>query len=35
MIVAERSWAEQKGLEPAARLVSFGIGAVESGFFGI
>lgn len=35
MVVAERGWAEQKGLEPVARLVSFGVGAVEPGFFGI
>lgn len=35
MLVAEQSWAEQKGLEPVARLVSFGIGAVEPEFFGI
>jgi acetyl-CoA C-acetyltransferase len=35
MIAAERSWAEREGLEPIARLVSFGIGAVEPGFFGI
>lgn len=35
MIVAERAWAEQKGLKPAARLVSYGIVAVEPGMFGI
>ena len=35
MVAAERSWAEREGLEPIARLVSFGIGAVEPGFFGI
>ncbi|MCL7943076.1 acetyl-CoA C-acetyltransferase [Marinobacter sp. ATCH36] len=35
MVVAERGWAEHKGLEPVARLVSFGVGAVEPGFFGI
>ena len=35
MVVAERSWAEREGLEPMARLVSVGIGAVEPDFFGL
>lgn len=35
MIVAERNWAEQNGLKPMARLVSYGIGAVEPGMFGL
>lgn len=35
MIVAERSWAERNGVEPMARLVSYGVGAVEPGMFGI
>lgn len=35
MIVAERAWAEKKGLQPAARLVAYGIAAVEPGMFGI
>ena len=35
MIVAERGWAEKKGLKPAARLVSYGVAAVEPGMFGI
>ena len=35
MIVAERQWAEKNGLQPMARLVSYGIGAVEPGFFGL
>lgn len=35
MIVAERSFAEAQGLEPAARLVSYGVGAVAPGMFGI
>ncbi|GEN26894.1 acetyl-CoA acetyltransferase [Halovibrio variabilis] len=35
MVVAERGWAEKQGLAPMARLVSFGVGAVEPGFFGI
>ena len=35
MIVAERGLAEAGGLEPMARLVSYGVGAVEPGMFGI
>jgi acetyl-CoA C-acetyltransferase len=35
MIVAERKWAEKNGLNPVARLASYGIAAVEPGFFGI
>jgi acetyl-CoA C-acetyltransferase len=35
MIVAERGLAEEAGLEPVARLMSFGVGAVEPGMFGI
>lgn len=35
MIVAERGWAEKKGLKPAARLVSYGVAAVEPGMFGV
>jgi acetyl-CoA C-acetyltransferase len=35
MIVAERSWAEQQGLRPMARLLSYGIAAVEPGMFGL
>jgi acetyl-CoA C-acetyltransferase len=35
MIVAERKWAEKNGLKPMARLVSYGIAAVEPGFFGV
>lgn len=35
MIVAERAWAEKKGLEPMARLVSYGVAAVDPGMFGI
>ena len=35
MIVAERGFAEKQGLTPAARLVSFGVGAVEPGMFGM
>jgi acetyl-CoA C-acetyltransferase len=35
MIVAERGWAEQHGLKPMARLVSYGVAAVEPGMFGL
>jgi acetyl-CoA C-acetyltransferase len=35
MIVAERSFAEKHGLAPMARLVAYGIGAVEPGMFGL
>jgi acetyl-CoA C-acetyltransferase len=35
MIVAERGWAEHQKLEPMARLVSYGVGAVEPGMFGL
>ncbi len=35
MVVAEQGWAEKSGLVPMARLVSYGIGAVEPGFFGL
>lgn len=34
-IVAERGWAERNGLTPMARLVSYGVGAVEPGLFGL
>lgn len=35
MIVADRAWADKKGLQPMARLVSYGVGAVEPGMFGL
>lgn len=35
MVVAERGWAERNGLTPMARLVSYGVGAVDPGFFGL
>ncbi len=35
MVVAESGWAEAKGAEPIARLVSYGVGAVEPGLFGL
>ena len=35
MLVAEAGWAEHRGLKPLARLVSYGVAAVEPGMFGI
>ena len=35
MIVADRAWADKKGLAPLARLVAYGVGAVEPGMFGL
>ena len=35
MIVADGKWAAKRGLVPAARLVSYGVGAVEPGMFGL
>jgi len=35
MIVSERKWAEKNGLKSLGRLVSYGIGAVEPGMFGL
>lgn len=35
MILAERQWAATHGLRPMARLVSYGIAAVEPGMFGL
>lgn len=35
MIVADAVWAEAHGLQPMARLVSYGVGAVEPGMFGL
>lgn len=35
MVVAGRGWAERQGLQPQARLVAFGIGAVDPNFFGL
>lgn len=35
LIVADAAWAEQRGLAPFARLVSYGVAAVEPGIFGI
>jgi acetyl-CoA C-acetyltransferase len=35
MVLADSQWAEKRGLAPAARLVSYGIAAVEPGMFGL
>ena len=35
MIVANAGWAKAQGLQPFARLVSYGVGAVEPGLFGL
>jgi acetyl-CoA C-acetyltransferase len=35
VVVAERAYAETHGLRPMARLVSYGLGAVEPGMFGL
>lgn len=35
MVVSHTAWAEKNGLAPMARLVSYGVGAVEPGFFGL
>ncbi|MBW6422815.1 thiolase family protein [Rhizobium sp. XQZ8] len=35
MIVANRDFAEQKGLQPIARLVSYGVAAMEPGMFAL
>ncbi len=35
MVVADGAWAEKRGLAPAARLVAYGVAAVEPGMFGL
>ena len=35
MVVAGEDWAEKRGMTPVARLVSYGIAAVEPGMFGL
>ncbi|MFZ0603392.1 MAG: thiolase family protein [Roseiarcus sp.] len=35
MVLADEAWAEKRGLAPAARLVSYGVAAVEPGMFGL
>lgn len=35
MIVADADWAEKRSLEPMARLVAYGVGAVDPSLFGL
>ena len=35
MVISHTAWAEKNGLVPMARLVSYGVGAVEPGMFGL
>jgi acetyl-CoA C-acetyltransferase len=35
MVLADEAWAEKRGIGPTARLVSYGIAAVEPGMFGL
>ncbi len=35
LVLADRDWAERRGLEPVVRLVSYGIAAVAPGMFGL
>ena len=35
MVLADGAWADKRGLAPAARLVAYGIAAVEPGMFGL
>jgi acetyl-CoA C-acetyltransferase len=35
MVLTDEGWAEKRGLQPAARLVAYGIAAVEPGMFGL
>jgi acetyl-CoA C-acetyltransferase len=35
VVLSEEKWAETRGLEPMARLVSYGVAAVEPGMFGL
>ncbi len=35
MVLADEAWAEKRGLAPVARLVSYGVAAVEQGMFGL
>lgn len=35
MLLADRNWADRKGVKQLGRLVSWGVGAVEPGMFGI
>ena len=35
VVVADQDWSEKRGLGPAARLVAYGVAAVEPGMFGL
>jgi acetyl-CoA C-acetyltransferase len=35
MVLTDQGWAEKRGLAPVARLISYGIGAVEPDMFGL
>tara|TARA_B100000780_G_scaffold272130_1_gene233918 strand:+ start:1089 stop:2282 length:1194 start_codon:yes stop_codon:yes gene_type:complete len=35
MVLAEEKWAQQEGLKPLARIVSYGVGAVDPDYFGL
>jgi acetyl-CoA C-acetyltransferase len=35
VVLADSAWAEKRGLKPLARLVSYGVAAVEPGMFGL
>ena len=35
MVLTDQGWAEKRGLSPTARLVAYGIAAVEPGMFGL
>lgn len=35
LVVADEAWVEKRGLKPLARLVAYGIAAVEPGMFGL
>jgi len=35
MVLADGAWADKRGLAPTARLISYGIAAVEPGMFGL
>ncbi|HEX4181900.1 MAG TPA: acetyl-CoA C-acyltransferase, partial [Caulobacteraceae bacterium] len=35
MVVADEAWASERGLTPVARLVAYGVAAVEPGMFGL
>jgi acetyl-CoA C-acetyltransferase len=35
MVIADEAWAQKRGIAPTARLVAYGIAAVEPGMFGL